>query len=175
MSKGKEQPEKYHTLPIIGWGYNQVGFAVSHSTCCAFWVKVISFHTNVIPVSLLRSNDFDVFWALFGTPAHFLGYAIIRFTCITVYKKWIREALKRLVKFKENFLNKWGVWDSEFFCVFLGNYFLYYKHSKMLRDIWYYHSKWREMLYLTISWCYGSKKILGLQLVLGLTLGGWES
>ena len=29
----------------------------------------------------------------------------------------------------------------------------------MLWNIWYYHLKWREMLYL-ISWCYGSKNIL---------------
>ena len=36
----------------------------------------------------------------------------------------------------------------------------------MLRNIWYYHLKWREMLYLTISWCHGSKKILWIQPVL---------
>ena len=30
----------------------------------------------------------------------------------------------------------------------------------MLWNIWYYHLKWREMIYLTISWCYGSKMIL---------------
>ena len=27
----------------------------------------------------------------------------------------------------------------------------------MLWDIWYYHLKYKEMLYLTISWCHGSK------------------
>ena len=27
----------------------------------------------------------------------------------------------------------------------------------MLWNIWYYHLKWREMLYLTISWCSDSK------------------
>ena len=32
--------------------------------------------------------------------------------------------------------------------------------------------KCREMLYLTISWCYGSKKILWIQSVSGLTGGG---
>ena len=38
----------------------------------------------------------------------------------------------------------------------------------MLWNIWYYHLKWREMLYLSISWYYGSKKILWIQSVLGL-------
>ena len=41
-------------------------------------------------------------------------------------------------------------------------------------NIWYFYIKWREMLYPTISWCYGSKKILWIQSVLGLLglLGG---
>ena len=30
----------------------------------------------------------------------------------------------------------------------------------MLWNIWYHHLKWREMLYLTFAWCYGSKKTL---------------
>ena len=55
-ANGKRQKEKNNQKNITPylWGYSQMGFAVSHSTCCAFWVKVISFHTNVIPVSLLR-------------------------------------------------------------------------------------------------------------------------
>ena len=36
----------------------------------------------------------------------------------------------------------------------------------MLWNIWYY------MLYLTISWCYGSKKIIWIQSILGLLGGG---
>ena len=53
--------------------------------------------------------------------------------------------------------------------------FFVLKHPKMLWNIWCYHLKWREMLYQTISWCYGSKKILWIQSVLGLTVRGSES
>ena len=38
----------------------------------------------------------------------------------------------------------------------------------MLCNIWCYHLRWREMLLLTISWCYGSINILWIQSVLGL-------
>ena len=41
-------------------------------------------------------------------------------------------------------------------------------------NIWYYQLRWREMLYLTISWCYGSKSILWIQLVLGCQSNVWS-
>ena len=44
----------------------------------------------------------------------------------------------------------------------------------MLWKIWCNHLKWREMLYLTISWCYGSKKILWIQSVLELRSINYE-
>ena len=43
----------------------------------------------------------------------------------------------------------------------------------MLWNIWYYHLKWREMLDLIIPWCYGSKKNLWIQSVLGLWWWWW--
>ena len=39
------------------------------------------------------------------------------------------------------------------------------KHPKMFWNTWYHYLKWREMLYLTISWCYDSKKILWIRSV----------
>ena len=58
------------------------------------------------------------------------------------------------------------------FCVFLLTIFCTKSIQKVLWNIWYYHLKWLEMLYLAISWCYGSKNILWIQSVLGL-LGLW--
>ena len=61
------------------------------------------FSNKCHPTSLLRKIDFDVSWALFGTLAHFLVYVIMRLVCIKVYQKWIREALKKMVKFRKKF------------------------------------------------------------------------
>ena len=48
-------------------------------------------------------------------------------------------------------LNLWKCENTRFFLL---------KHPEMLWNMWYYHLKWKEMLYLANPWCYGSKKIL---------------
>ena len=84
-------------------------------------------------------------------------------------KSVLRGAVKKLVRLGG------GGSGSPKFVVFFGNHFLYQKHPQVPWIIWYYHLKWREMLYLTISWCYYSKKTPWIREVLGLTAGGPES
>ena len=69
----------------------------------------------------------------------------------------------------ESYLGLSPIWEgggsgSHNLLCFLVTIFFVLKHPEMQWNIWYSYLKWREMLCLTISWCYDSKirSVLGL-------------
>ena len=63
------------------------------------------------------------------------------------------------------FLNLWKCENTRFFLL---------KHPEMLWNMWHYHLKWKEMLYLANPWCNGSKKILWIRVAEVAREHGWH-